>query len=135
MLGADAMVKCLQEEGVKTVFGYPGGSICHLMDSLYNQVPRIQVRINYHEQASAFAACGYAQTSGKLAAVFATSGPGATNLVTGIANAWYDSLPVLFLTGQVDTYALKSLLKPNIRQYGFQETDRFGNFCIRETLH
>ncbi len=119
----DYIVQTLIEHNIDTVFGYPGGSICHLMDSLYNQVPRIQVRINYHEQASAFAACGYAQTSGKLAAVFATSGPGATNLVTGIANAWYDSLPVLFLTGQVDTYALKSLLKPNIRQYGFQETD------------
>ena len=119
----DYIVETLIKSGVDTVFGYPGGAICHLMDSLGKYSDKIACKINFHEQAAAFAACGYAQTGKRLGVAFATSGPGATNLVTGIADAWFDSLPVLFLTGQVDTYALKSTTGADIRQFGFQETD------------
>ena len=119
----DYIVETLIKRGVDTVFGYPGGAICHLIDSLSKYSHKIGCKINFHEQAAAFAACGYAQTGKRLGVAFATSGPGATNLVTGIADAWFDSLPVLFLTGQVDTYALKSTTGANIRQFGFQETD------------
>lgn len=116
----DYIVECLIAEGVTDVFGYPGGVICHFMDSI-TKYDKISAHINYHEQAAAFAACGYAQESTNLGVAYSTSGPGATNLVTGIANAYFDSIPVLFLTGQVDTYALKGNLP--IRQRGFQETD------------
>lgn len=119
----DYIIKKIIENNVNTIFGYPGGVVCHLIDSATKYSDKIDIKLNYHEQASAFSACGYAQASGKLGVAFATSGPGATNLITGIANAWFDSLPVLFLTGQVDTYALKSNIKSEIRQYGFQETD------------
>lgn len=116
----DFIVEFLISKGITDVFGYPGGVICHFIDSLskYNS---INGHINYHEQASAFAACGYAQECGKPGVAYSTSGPGATNLITGIANAYYDSIPTIFLTGQVDTYGLKGKL--NIRQRGFQETD------------
>lgn len=117
----DYIVETLIRNDVKDVFGYPGGVICHLMDSATKYADKITFHINYHEQASAFSACGYAQESGKVGVAFATSGPGATNLITGIANAYFDSTPTLFLTGQVDTYALKGELP--IRQRGFQETD------------
>lgn len=117
----DYIIEYLIDNKVTDVFGYPGGVICHLIDSATKYSDRISVHTNYHEQASAFAACGYAQESGKLGVAFSTSGPGATNLITGIANAFFDSVPVLFLTGQVDTYGLKGSLP--IRQRGFQETD------------
>lgn len=115
----DFIVEFLVAKGVTDVFGYPGGVICHFIDSL-SKYDEINGHINYHEQASAFAACGYAQESGRPGVAYSTSGPGATNLITGIANAYYDSIPTIFLTGQVDTYALKGEL--NIRQRGFQET-------------
>ena len=117
----DYIVETLIRNDIKDVFGYPGGVICHLMDSATKYADKITFHINYHEQASAFSACGYAQECGKVGVAFSTSGPGATNLITGIANAYFDSIPTLFLTGQVDTYALKGSL--NIRQRGFQETD------------
>lgn len=117
----DYIVKRIIEEGVTDVFGYPGGVICHFIDSATKFPDKINAHINYHEQASAFAACGYAQETGNIGVAFVTSGPGATNLVTGIANAYFDSTPTLFLSGQVDTYGLKGDLP--IRQRGFQETD------------
>ena len=119
----DYIVEFLILKGITDVFGYPGGVICHFIDSLtkYN---RIKDHINYHEQASAFAACGYAQESGLPGVAYSTSGPGATNLITGIANAYYDSIPSIFITGQVDTYSLKGSL--SVRQRGFQETDVIG---------
>lgn len=117
----DYIVKRIIEEGVTDVFGYPGGVICHFIDSVTKFPGKISAHINYHEQASAFAACGYAQETGNIGVAFVTSGPGATNLVTGIANAYFDSTPTLFLSGQVDTYGLKGDLP--IRQRGFQETD------------
>lgn len=118
---SDYIVEYLIKKGITDIFGYSGGAICHLIDSAGKYSRQITAHTNYHEQSAAFAACGYAQESGKIGVAFATSGPGATNLVTGIANAYFDSIPVLFLTGQVDTYALKGNLP--IRQKGFQETD------------
>lgn len=117
----DYIIEYLVANNISDIFGYPGGVICHLIDSATKYSDKISVHTNYHEQASAFSACGYAQECGKLGVAFSTSGPGATNLVTGIANAYFDSIPVLFLTGQVDTYGLKGNLP--IRQRGFQETD------------
>lgn len=117
----DYIIEYLVANKITDVFGYPGGVICHLIDSATKYSDKISIHTNYHEQASAFSACGYAQECGKLGVAFSTSGPGATNLVTGIANAFFDSIPVLFLTGQVDTYGLKGKLP--IRQRGFQETD------------
>lgn len=119
----DYIVEFLISKGITDVFGYPGGVICHFIDSL-SKYDEIIGHINYHEQASAFAACGYAQEKGIPGVAYATSGPGATNLVTGIANAFYDSIPTIFFTGQVDTYGLKGELA--IRQRGFQETDMIG---------
>lgn len=119
----DYIVEYLISKQIKHVFGYPGGVICHFIDSL-SKYQEIEGHINYHEQASAFVACGYAQESGLPGVAYTTSGPGATNLVTGIANVFYDSTPVIFFTGQVDTYGLKGEL--NIRQRGFQETDIVG---------
>lgn len=117
----DYIISFLIEKGVTDLFGYPGGVICHLMDSALKMEGRINNRGTYHEQGAAFAACGYAQSTGKVGVAYATSGPGATNLITGIANAYFDSIPVLFITGQVDTYAAKGEM--GIRQRGFQETD------------
>ena len=117
----DYIIEFLISKGCDTLFGYPGGVICHFMDSASKYKKKICLNVNYHEQASAFAACSYAQAKHTIGVAFATSGPGATNLLTGIANAWFDSIPVMFFTGQVDTYATKDTL--NIRQRGFQETD------------
>ena len=117
----DYIVEFLISKGVKSIFGYPGGVICHFLDSTTKYKAELSTYINYHEQAAAFAACGYAQECGAPGVAFATSGPGATNLLTGIAQAWFDSLPVLFFTGQVDTYGLRTDVA--MRQRGFQETD------------
>ena len=116
----DYIISFLIEKGITDIFGYPGGVICHLMDSA-SKFPLIKAHTNYHAQGAAFAACGYAQSTGKLGVAYSTSGPGATNLVTGIANAYYDSIPTLFLTGQVDTYAERGDFP--VRQRGFQETE------------
>lgn len=117
----DYIVEFIISKKVTDIFGYPGGVICHFIDSTSKYSDKLQTHINYHEQAAAFAACGYAQNTGKIGVAFSTSGPGVTNLVTGIANAYYDSIATIFLTGQVDTYGLKGNLP--IRQKGFQETD------------
>ena len=119
--GSDYIVEHLIENGVKDIFGYPGGMVTHLMDSLSKYSDKIATHINYHEQASSFAACGYSQITETPSVVFATSGPGATNLITGIANAYFDSIPVIFITGQVNTTEKKDGLL--VRQRGFQETD------------
>lgn len=117
----DYIIEFIIQKGVTDIFGYPGGVICHLIDSAIKYEDKLKVHINYHEQAAAFAACGYAQETCNIGVAFATSGPGATNLMTGIANAYFDSIPVMFLTGQVDTYGLKGDIP--VRQKGFQETD------------
>lgn len=118
---SDYIVEYLIEKGITDVFGYPGGMVTHLMDSFAKYEGRIKAHVTYHEQGAAFAACGYAQTSGLPGVAYATSGPGATNLITGICNAYFDSIPAVFITGQVNTFESKGHL--NVRQRGFQETD------------
>lgn len=103
------------------MFGYPGGMVTHLMDSFSKYEDKITAHVTYHEQGAAFAACGYAQESGSIGVAYATSGPGATNLITGICDAFFDSIPTLFITGQVNTNELKG--EYGVRQRGFQETD------------
>ena len=115
MTGAQAVVQCLLEQGVSTVFGYPGGMILPLYDALYDVKDKLQEIVVTHEQNAAHAADGYARVSGRVGVCLATSGPGATNLVTGLATAFMDSIPVVAITGQVDT----SLLGRD----AFQETD------------
>ena len=103
--GSQALLKCLANEGVKTIFGYPGGAVLGLYDELYKQdeIDHILVR---HEQCAGFMADGYARISGKPGIVLATSGPGATNIVTGLCSSHMDSIPVIALTGQVPTHAI-----------------------------
>ena len=115
---SDYIVEFLISHGVTDVFGYPGATVCHLMDSLEKN-EKISNHLNYHEQACAFAACGYAQSSGKTGVAYANGGPGFTNLVTGIVDAYYDSLPTIFICGQVDTTDMVGDRK--IRQNGIQE--------------
>lgn len=118
---SDYIVEFLISKGITDVFGYPGGMVTQLIDSFGCYSDKISAHVTYHEQAAAFAACGYAQTSGKPGVAYATSGPGATNLITGIANAFFDSIPTIFITGQVNTNEAKGNFR--VRQRGFQETD------------
>lgn len=103
MTGADIVVETLIEQGVTDVFGYPGGQVLNLYDSLYKASDRLNHVIAAHEQGAAHAADGYARATGKVGVVIATSGPGATNLVTGIATAMLDSVPMVAITGNVPT--------------------------------
>ena len=121
MKTSDYIVEYLIAKGITDVFGYPGGMVTHLMDSFSKYQEKITAHVNYNEQGAAMAACGYAQVSGKCGVAYATSGPGATNLITGICNAYMDSIPTLFITGQVNSFEQKCNLK--VRQRGFQETD------------
>lgn len=118
---SDFIVNFFIEKDITDVFGYPGGMVTHLMESFRQKGIFIRSHVNYHEQAAAFCACGYAQVSNKAGIAYATSGPGATNLVTGICNAYFDSIPTIFITGQVNTFESKKGL--NVRQKGFQETN------------
>src|SRR3989338_1419855 len=103
--GAQALLDCLVNEGVKTIFGYPGGAVLGLYDELYKRddINHILVR---HEQCAGFMADGYARITGKPGVILATSGPGATNIVTGLCSSHMDSIPVVALTGQVPTYGI-----------------------------
>lgn len=121
MKASDYIVEFLIRNGVTDIFGYPGGMVTHLMDSLDRYRDNISAHVNYHEQACAMAACGWAEMTGLPGVAYATSGPGATNLLTGIACAYFESLPCIFITGQVNTYEQKGTL--GVRQKGFQETD------------
>jgi acetolactate synthase-1/2/3 large subunit len=116
--GAEALLNCLVEEGVDTIFGYPGGAIMPVYDKLMDYEDRIKHILTRHEQGAAHAAQAYAMVTGRPGICFATSGPGATNLVTGIANAFLDSVPVVFITAQV----VSSLIGTD----AFQETDIIG---------
>lgn len=118
---SDYIVEYLIAKDIRHVFGYPGGMVTHLMESFSKYNDKIAAHVSYHEQGAAFAACGYAQATGKVGVAYATSGPGATNLITGICNAYFDSIPTLFITGQVNTNERKGNLR--LRQRGFQETD------------
>ncbi|HEC73409.1 MAG TPA: acetolactate synthase 3 large subunit [Methylophaga aminisulfidivorans] len=129
--GAEILVQCLKDEGVEYLFGYPGGAVLHIYDALYNQedVKHILVR---HEQAATHAADGYARATGNPGVVLVTSGPGATNAVTGIATAYMDSIPMVVITGQVSTAVIGS--------DAFQEVDSVGitrpcvkhNFLVKD---
>jgi Thiamine pyrophosphate-requiring enzymes [acetolactate synthase, pyruvate dehydrogenase (cytochrome), glyoxylate carboligase, phosphonopyruvate decarboxylase] len=118
---SDYIVEYLIGKRITDVFGSPGGMVTHLMDSLSKYQDRIKAHVTYNEQGAAIAACGYAQVSGKTGIAYATSGPGATNMITGICNAYMDSIPALFIPGQVNSFEQKGNLK--VRQRGFQETD------------
>ncbi|NNJ90646.1 MAG: acetolactate synthase 3 large subunit, partial [Gammaproteobacteria bacterium] len=112
--GAEIVVQALKDEGVEHVFGYPGGAVLHIYDAFFQQqdVQHILVR---HEQGATHAADAYARATGKPGVALVTSGPGATNAVTGIATAYMDSIPMIVLTGQVP--------KPFIGSDAFQEVD------------
>ncbi|MFN2313262.1 MAG: biosynthetic-type acetolactate synthase large subunit [Bacteroidales bacterium] len=116
--GAEALLKCLIEEGVDTIFGYPGGAIMPVYDKLLDYSDRLRHILTRHEQGAAHAAQAYAMVTGRAGVCFATSGPGATNLVTGIANAFLDSVPVVFITAQVTSGLIGT--------DAFQETDILG---------
>src|SRR6059058_5891976 len=117
LTGAEIVVRCLQEEGVKYLFGYPGGAVLYLYDELFKQdkVKHILVR---HEQGAVHAADGYSRSTEKIGVALVTSGPGVTNAVTGIATAYMDSIPLVVITGQVPTKA--------IGLDAFQECDTVG---------
>ena len=104
---SDYIVDFIIKKGVTDVFGYPGGSVTNLVDSLHKRNDEIRTHVAYHEQGAAFEACGYAQISGVVGVVYATGGPGATNLITGIGHAYYDSVPIICFTGNVNTYESK----------------------------
>jgi len=104
--GSEAVILSLLEEGVDTIFGYPGGAIMPIYDSLYNYREKVNHVLVRHEQGATHAAQGYARVSGKVGVCFATSGPGATNLITGIADAQIDSTPIVCITGQVPAHLL-----------------------------
>ena len=116
--GAEAVVKCLIAEGVDLMFGYPGGAIMPVYDALYDYQKELKHILTRHEQGAIHAAQGYARSSGKVGVCIATSGPGATNLITGIADAQIDSTPLVCITGQVHSHLLGT--------DAFQETDVVG---------
>ena len=116
--GAEAVICCLLEEGVETIYGYPGGAIMPVYDELYKFQNKLQHVLTRHEQGATHAAQGYARVTGKVGVAIATSGPGATNLITGIADAQIDSTPLVCITGQVASHLLGS--------DAFQETDIVG---------
>ncbi len=130
--GSEIVIECLKEQGVKTVFGYPGGAILNIYDALYKHQGEITHVLTSHEQGAAHAADGYARATGKVGVCLATSGPGATNLVTGIATAYMDSIPVVAITCNVGVNLLG--------KDSFQEIDILGvtmpitkyNFIVKD---
>ena len=116
--GAEAVIKCLLEEGVNLLYGYPGGAIMPIYDELYKYQDKLHHVLTRHEQGATHSAQGFARVTGKVGVAMATSGPGATNLVTGIADAQIDSTPMVCITGQVGKHLLGS--------DAFQETDIIG---------
>lgn len=132
LLGADVIIECLKEQGVDTVFGYPGGQAIIIYDALYRARNEIRHILTSHEQGASHAADGYARATGKVGVCIATSGPGATNLITGIATAYMDSVPMVAITGQVPTGLLG--------KDSFQEVDITGitmpitkhNFIVKD---
>ena len=131
LMGAEILVKCLEAEGVKHLWGYPGGAVLYIYDALYKQ-ESIQHVLVRHEQAAVHAADGFARATGEVGVALVTSGPGATNAVTGIATAYMDSIPMVIITGQVPTAA--------IGLDAFQECDTVGitrpivkhNFLVKD---
>ena len=132
LTGAEILIKSLIDEGVETIFGYPGGAVLNIYDELYKYKGKINHILTCHEQNAAHAADGYARVTGKVGVCMATSGPGATNLVTGIATAYMDSVPMVAITGNVT--------KPLLGKDSFQEVDITGitmpitkhNYMVRD---
>ena len=132
LTGSEIVLECLKEQGVDTIFGYPGGTILNIYDALYKYQDTFKHILTSHEQGAAHAADGYARATGKTGVCFATSGPGATNLVTGIATAYMDSVPMVAITANVAV----SLLGKDT----FQEIDITGittpitkhNFIVKD---
>lgn len=130
--GSEILVECLKEQGVDTVFGYPGGAVLNIYDALYKHQNEIKHYLTSHEQGAAHAADGYARATGKVGVCIATSGPGACNLVTGIATAYMDSIPLIAITGNVSL--------PYLGRDSFQEIDITGvtmpitkhNFIVKD---
>ena len=130
--GSEILVECLKEQGVDTIFGYPGGAVLNIYDALYKHSDEIRHVLTSHEQGAAHAADGYARATGKVGVCLATSGPGATNLVTGIATAYMDSVPMVAITGNVGVALLG--------KDSFQEIDIAGvtmpitkhNFIVKD---
>ena len=130
--GSEILVECLKEQGVDTIFGYPGGAVLNIYDALYKHKDEIKHYLTSHEQGAAHAADGYARATGKVGVCIATSGPGATNLVTGIATAYMDSIPMVAITGNVSL--------PLLGKDSFQEVDIAGitmpitkhNFIVKD---
>ena len=130
--GAEIVIECLKEQGVDTIFGYPGGTILNIYDELYKHGDEINHILTSHEQGASHAADGYARATGKVGVCFATSGPGSTNLVTGIATAYMDSVPMVAITCNV--------AKPALGKDSFQEIDIAGvtmpitkhNFMVKD---
>ena len=116
--GAEIVIECLLEQGVEVVFGYPGGTILNVYDALYRYEGKLKHVLTSHEQGASHAADGYARSTGKVGVCFATSGPGATNLTTGIATAYMDSVPVVFISCNVNDNL--------IGKDTFQEVDLVG---------
>lgn len=135
MNGSEILIECLVEQGVDTIFGYPGGSVLNIYDALYKNSDRISHILTAHEQGASHAADGYARATGKVGVCLATSGPGATNLVTGIATAYMDSVPIVAITGNVGT--------PLLGKDSFQEADITGitepitkhNYIVRDVAN
>ena len=132
LTGSQILVECLKEQGVDTVFGYPGGAVLNIYDELYRHQEEIHHVLTSHEQGASHAADGYARATGKVGVCIATSGPGATNLVTGIATAYMDSVPMVAITGNVGV--------PLLGKDSFHEVDIKGitmpitkhNFIVKE---
>ncbi len=132
LTGAEIIIECLKEQGVDTIFGYPGGAVLNIYDALYHHRDEIKHYLTAHEQGAAHAADGYARATGKVGVCLATSGPGATNLVTGIATAYMDSVPMVAITGNVAV--------PLLGKDSFQEVDIAGitmpitkhNFIVKD---
>ncbi|MNM58420.1 MULTISPECIES: biosynthetic-type acetolactate synthase large subunit [unclassified Clostridium] len=130
--GSEILIQCLIEQGVDTIFGYPGGAVLNIYDALYKYRDDIRHVLTCHEQGASHAADGYARSTGKVGVCLATSGPGATNLVTGIATAYMDSIPMVAITGNVT--------RPLLGKDSFQEVDITGitlpitkhNFMVRD---
>src|SRR6267378_2853218 len=130
--GAEILIEALVYEGVDTIFGYPGGAVLHIYDELWRARQRITHYLVRHEQGAVHMAEGYARSSGRVGVALVTSGPGATNAVTGIANAYMDSTPIVVITGQVPTHLIGT--------DAFQEVDTVGitrpcvkhNYLVRD---
>ena len=132
LTGSEILIECLKEQGVDTIFGYPGGAVLNIYDALYKHQNEIRHILTSHEQGASHAADGYARATGKVGVCLATSGPGATNLVTGIATAYMDSVPMVAITGNVTV--------PLLGKDSFQEVDIAGitmpvtkhNFIVKD---